>query len=128
MNKLSVGMDEDGEQCLEYKEEVSKTNSGGLAHAYLKRKTVRAYGNNDEPERCPVHLYKEYITHVPKDAPANSLYLRPLKESKRNIWYNKIAAGQETLGNVGAQIMKSTGFEGNCSNHSLQRTCATRII
>ena len=68
MNKLSVGIDEDGEQCLEYKEEVSKTNSGGLAHAYLKRKTVRAYGNNDEPERCPVRLYKEYIAHVPKCA------------------------------------------------------------
>ena len=51
------------------KEDESKTNSGGLAHAHLKRKTVRAYENNDEPERCPVQLYKEYMAHVPENAP-----------------------------------------------------------
>ena len=62
--QLSVGIDEDGKQYLEYKEDVSKTNSGGLAHAHLKGKTARAYENNDEPERCPVRLYKEYMAHV----------------------------------------------------------------
>ena len=36
-SQLSVGIHEAGEQYLEYKEEVSKTDSGGLAHAYLKR-------------------------------------------------------------------------------------------
>ena len=73
-SQLSVAIDEDGKQYLEYKEDVSKTNSGGLAHAHLKRKIVRAYENNDEPERCPVRLYKEYMAHVPEDAPANSFY------------------------------------------------------
>ena len=61
-------------------------NSGGPAHTHLKRKTVRAYKNNDQPERCPVRPYKEYMAYVPKDAPANSFYLRPLKEPKGNIW------------------------------------------
>ena len=42
-SQLSVGIDEDGKQYLEYKEDISKTNSGGLnARAHLKRKTVRA--------------------------------------------------------------------------------------
>ena len=126
-SQLSVAIDEDGKQYLEYKEDVSKTNSGGLAHAHLKRKIVRAYENNDEPERCPVRLYKEYMAHVPKDAPANSFYLRPLKEPKGNIWYYKVAAGRETLGNVVAQVMKSASFEGYYTNHSLRRTCATRL-
>ena len=67
--QLSVGIDEDGKQYLEYKEDFSKTNSGGLAHNHLKRKTVRAYKNNDQPERCPVRLYKEYMAHVPKMPP-----------------------------------------------------------
>ena len=58
-SQLSVGIDEDGKQYLEYKEDISKTNSVGFAHAYLKRKTVRANENIDEPERCPVRLYKE---------------------------------------------------------------------
>ena len=126
--KLSVGIDEDGKQYLEYKEDVSKTNNGGLAHAHLKRKTVSPYESNDEPERCPVRLYKEYMAHVPKDAPANSFYLRPLKKPKGNFWYYKIVAGRETLGNAVAQDMKSASFEGYYSNHSLRRTCATRLL
>ena len=32
---------------------------------------MRAYENNDEPERCPVRPYKEYMAHVAKDAPGN---------------------------------------------------------
>ena len=88
---------------------------------------MRAYENNDEPGRCPVRLYKEYMAHVPEDAPANSFYLRPLKEPKGNIWYYKIAAGRETLGNVVAQVMKSASFEGYYTNHSLRRTCATQL-
>ena len=125
--QLSVGIDEDGKQYLEYKEDVSKTNSGGLTHNHLKRKTVKAHENNDQPERCPVRLYKEYMAHVPKDAPANSFYLRPLQEPERKIWYYKIAAGRETLGIVVAQVMKGASFEGYYSNHSLRRTCATRL-
>ena len=69
--QLSLGIDEDGKQYLEYKEYASKTSSGGLDHAHLKRKIVRAYENNDEPERCPVLLYKEYMAHVTKHAPAH---------------------------------------------------------
>ena len=67
--QLSLAIDEGGKQYFEYKEGVSKTNSGGLAHTHLKRKTVRAYENIDEPERCPVQLYKDYMVHVPEDAP-----------------------------------------------------------
>ena len=126
-SQLSIGIDEDRRQYLEYKEEVRKTNSGRLANTNLKRKTVRAYLNNEEPERCPVRLYKDYMAHVTKDAPANSFYLRPLKEPKGNIWYYKIAPCRETLGNVVAQVMKSASFEGYYSNHSLRRTCATRL-
>ena len=72
--QLSVGIDDDRKHYLEYKEDVSKTNSGGLAHNHLKRKTVRAYESNDQPERCPVRLYKEYMAHVPKDAPQFHLF------------------------------------------------------
>ena len=31
------------------------------------------------------------------------------------------------LGNVVAQVMKGTSFEGYYSHHSLRRTCATRL-
>ena len=126
-SQLSIGIDEDGTQYLEYKEEVRKTNSGRLANTNLKRKTVRAYLNNDEPERCPVRLYKEYMAHVTKDAPANSSYFKAFKRAKRKYLVLMIAAGRETLGNVIAQVMKSASFEGYYSNHSFRRTCASQL-
>ena len=59
-----------------------------------------------------------------KMPPTNSFYLRPLKQPKGNIWYYKIAAGRETLGNVFAQVMKSASFESitliiHCEEHAL---------
>ena len=56
-----------------------------------------------------------------------TFHLWPLKNPKGNIWYYKIAAGRETLGIVVAQVLKSASFEGYYSNHSLRRTCATRL-
>lgn len=126
-SQISLGTDEEGKQYLEYTEDVSKTNSGGLAQIGLKRKTVRAYENKNQTERCPIKLYKEYIAHLPEDVPPNAFYLRPLQKPKGNVWYYKIAAGREKLGNVVAKIMKSAKFEGYYTNHSLRRTCATRM-
>jgi hypothetical protein len=68
-SQLSLGIDEEGKEYLEYNEDVSKTNNGGLAQVRLQRKTVRAYANLGQPERCPDKLYKEYISHFPKDVP-----------------------------------------------------------
>ena len=65
-------------------------------------------------------------TYLKMPPPIPSI-LRPLKEPKGNIWYDKIASDRETLGNVVAQVMKSASFEGYYSNHSLRGTCATRL-
>ena len=58
----------------------------------IKNKIVRAYENVEKPERCPVMLYKKYISHVPSQTSDNSFYLRPLPKPKGNIWYYKKTA------------------------------------
>jgi len=50
-----------------------------------------------------------------------------LTKPKGDIWYYKKAAGRETLGNVVKEIMKNAGFERYFTNHSLRRTCATKL-
>ena len=45
-------------------EDVSKSNNGGLARLRVKNKVVRVYENVEKTERCPVKLYKKYISHV----------------------------------------------------------------
>lgn len=45
---------------IEYKEDISKTNNGGLHHRLLKKKCTRAYENTDNPSRCIVRLFEKY--------------------------------------------------------------------
>ena len=94
---MSVVID-DGKQYLEYEEGVTKTNSGGLAHAHLKRKTVRAYENYDEPERYPVTLYKEYMAHVPEDAPHQFVLFKAFKAAKRKYLVLQDSSGSRDVG------------------------------
>ena len=128
-SQLSIQIDESVAEYLQYVEGISKTNSGGLSHLKIKRKKVRAYKNTENPERCPVELYRKYLSHVPENLPdsENSFYLRALAKPNCNTWYYRKAAGRETLGNVVKSMMVKAGFEGHYTNHSLRRTCATTL-
>ena len=120
-SQLSLQRDESGNEFLQYMEDISKTNNGGLSHLRIKRKVVRAYKNLTNVERCPVELYKtKYLSHVPKEISDNAFYLRALPKPNK-------AMGRETLGNVVKNIMRKAGFEGHFTNHSLRRSCATRL-
>ena len=112
---------------MQYVEDISKTNNGGLAHLRIKRKVVWAYKNLKNPERCPVELYTKYLSHVRKETSDNAFYLRTLPKPNGNIWYYIKAAGRETLGNVVKNIMTNAGYKGHFTNHSLRRSCATRL-
>ena len=84
-SQLSLQVDELGKEYLQYVEDISKTNNGGLAHLRIKRKVVRAYKNLANPERCPVELYKKYVSHVPTETSDNAFYLRALSKPKGEI-------------------------------------------
>ena len=60
-SQLSLHTDESGAEYLQYVEDASKSNNGGLAHLRIKNEVVRGYENVDKPERCPVKLYKKNI-------------------------------------------------------------------
>ncbi|XP_022810328.1 uncharacterized protein LOC111347344 [Stylophora pistillata] len=126
-SQLSLQCDELGREFLQYTEDIRKTNNGGLSYLRIKRKVARAYKNLTDVERCPVELYKQYLSHVPNEANDNAFYLRALPKSNGEIWYYKRAAGRESLGNVVKKIMKKAQFVGHYINHSLKRSCATRL-
>ena len=124
-SQLSLQCDELGE-VLQYNENIRKTNNGGLSHLRIKRKVVRAYKNLTNVERCPVELCKKYLSHGPNEVSDNEFYLRALPKPNGEIWYYK-KAGRETLGNVVKKIMKKAQLDGHYTNHSLGRSCATRL-
>ena len=65
-SQLCLQHDESGHEFLQYMENVSKTNNGGLCHLRVKRKVVRKCKNSTNVERCPVELYqiKILVSHA----------------------------------------------------------------
>ena len=67
---------------------------------------------------------------MPKVNIDNAFYLRALPKSKGTynvLYYNK-AMGRESLGNVVKNIIhRKAGFDGHFKNHSIRRSCATRL-
>jgi len=61
--QLSIVRAGNGEECLRYKEDVSKSNQGGLASRKIKQKIVYAFRNKEYPERCIISFYKAYVEH-----------------------------------------------------------------
>ena len=87
-SQLPLQHDESGHEFSQYMEGVIKTNNGGLCH--LQRKVVRACKNSTIVERCPVELYKKYLSHMPKGNNENAFYLRALPKPKGDVWYYKL--------------------------------------
>lgn len=67
-----------GTPYLMYREDVSKTNQGGIQHRKVQNKEVIHYANEGNPERCLVQLYKLYQPCFPPGRPNGAFYLKPL--------------------------------------------------
>lgn len=111
---------------IEYTEDTSKTNQGGLKHRHLKKKVSRAYENQDNPERCVVRLFNKYVSLRPPNAP-DDLYLRPLANPKEHCWYYAQPIGINALGKIVGKLVGRLGIEGRFTNHSCRATAASRM-
>ncbi|ESO89917.1 hypothetical protein LOTGIDRAFT_164612 [Lottia gigantea] len=67
LSQLTVKLDNQDLKYLDYHEDVSKTNEGGLQHRKMTPKITRAYENKEYPERCPVKMYEKYMSLRPKN-------------------------------------------------------------
>ncbi|ESO87370.1 hypothetical protein LOTGIDRAFT_66203, partial [Lottia gigantea] len=94
--QLSVKYDLEGKKYLQYIEDVSKTNQGGLDHRKVSPKMTRAYENSNLL-RCPVRLYEKYIALRPKDGTVDAFYLRPKKMPCSDVWYCDSPVGTHTI-------------------------------
>ena len=59
--QIVMKYDDQGEKYLEYTEDVSKANAGGLDRRKTKPKVTRAHENPDS-SRCIVRLYEKYCS------------------------------------------------------------------
>ena len=125
---LSLFEPRDDRAYLQYTEHGSKNNPGGLRQRGLETKTVRAYANLQDPQRCLIRLYKYYMSLRPHGAPDDAFYLQPLRTWSHGHWYQCRPVGHNPLGNTVKRLFAKAGIEGNFTNHSLRCTCATRLF
>ena len=111
---------------LQYTQDVSKSNQGGLKHKEIAPKQVLAYSIKDKPERCVVAVFKLYMSHCPVPHPG-PFYLRPLVNPKGKVWYAKAPIGRHKLSGIVANLCSQAGIGGYRTNHSLRASAATRL-
>lgn len=111
---------------LEYTEDTSKNNQGGLKHRHIAKKVSRAYENVQNPDRCVVRLYRKYLNLRPPNAPQD-FYLRPLLNPKEDCWYYAQPIGINALGKIVNKLLSKLGVEGRFTNHSCRATAASRM-
>lgn len=117
-SQLVVKLDQKADcYYLQYTEDTSKTNQGGLKNCRVNKKASCAYENSANPERCIVRLYRKYMSSQPEKAPLD-FYLRPLMKPKSNIWFCAQAMGINTLAKTVNSLVRKIKVQSRFTNHS----------
>lgn len=123
-------MDEQGEEYLHYEESISKTYDGGTKSRRKNQHSARIYANKLNVDRCPVSLYRLYLSKCPTDSRPKQLYLHPLlpNQQKPDLWYARRPVGIHPIENFLRDLTKQVGEVGRYTPHSLRATNATRLF
>ena len=111
-----------------YTESGSKNRQGGLKERKVPNKSMKYFANNANPSRCGVRLYQKYKLLRPRDAPIDVFYFKPFPKPRPGCWYYNRPIGHNVLRDTVNKLCSSIGAEGYFTNHSLRRTCATRLF
>ena len=117
-----------GIRCLVYREDsVTKTNKGGLKDMKKEQKIIWVKPNVNV-NRCPVRLIEKYMNLLPMVGKKPNFYLQSLTKTRPNCWYSATPVGVNTLRKCVGELLRNAGLDGYFTNHSLRRTCATRLF
>ena len=86
-----------------------------------------AIANINNPKRCVVRLFLEYISKRPEGAPDTAFYLQPLSKYDNSVWYSRKPVGHNKITSTVKKLCAQVGVEGYKTNHSLRRAAATRL-
>lgn len=90
------------------------------------------FTNVENPDRCPVSVYKEYASRRPVEclSPESDYYLA-INYNKRPtdfVWYKRAPLGINMLKTMMVCMCKGTGIQGHKTNHSVRRTILNQLL
>ncbi|XP_031556404.1 uncharacterized protein KIAA1958-like [Actinia tenebrosa] len=79
--------------------------------------------------RCPVKLFKKYISHVPPEMKKTEspFYLAAIQKPSSEIWYKRQPLGKHSMAQFMKEMCKAAGIEGRFTNHSARRTMISTL-
>ena len=128
VSQITVHETTDGRKYLEYREQGSKNNAGGINTRKVQNKVVPHFQNVENPARDFVRLYEKYISKCPDNPVGGFFFLQALPNPTSSRWYANRVVGYNTLAGVVKKLCTNGGIKGRKSNHSLRCTAATRLF
>ena len=96
---VTLNVDHNGTEFLQFRERLSKTNQSGSGHRPFAPKIFAMGGS-----RCPILLYKKYTALRPKSFchEDSAFYLtpKPDKFCKKKCWYAAMPMGKSTIAKI----------------------------
>ena len=126
--QITVGFNDDNVKCLIFRDDAkSKTNQGGLTHAFMQPKVVQIYAHPNTAH-CPIRLYEKYIGLLPETKKYDALYMHPKVHCVPNCWYIDRPMGIVQITPTFKRLCKIIGkTDKKYVNQSLRATNATRM-
>ena len=117
---------------LQYTEDISKNNPGGLKGWKCTPKIIKHFANVENPYKCFVRIFKKYNTLCPSNRPLDDFYLKPLSTLREDCWFSPVAVGHNTLQKMTKtvstrwhrrRVQNQSFTSGNSSDPSIQGRC-----
>ena len=117
----------EGDDVLEYREDISKTYKGGLHEHHVVPKTVTVF-KSDDPSKCLVNLFIFYSSLRPVNDTTNAFFLQPHPKPTATTWFVNQPLGHNSLTATIRNMMEAAGEDDQYSNQSCRKTTVTRIM
>ena len=128
VDDFALRKDDDGQEYVEFAEGLTKTRGGGLSK---KSRDFSPKMFATGGERCPVSLFKEYLSRRPQQMKTTGpFYLSVNYNAKDEIWYKAQPMGINRINEMMKRIVAGSSLETSCkklTNHSARKTLVNKL-
>ena len=127
VDDFALRKDDDGQEYVEFAEGLTKTRGGGLSKK-SRDFSPKMFATG---ERCPVSLFKEYLSRRPQQMKTTGpFYLSVNYNAKDEIWYKAQPMGINRIKEMMKRIVAGSSLEASCkklTNHSARKTLVNKL-
>lgn len=124
---FTIRPQQNGGEVIEYRENPTKTRSGGLR--IQRRTTPQLMYSTDGGEKDPVRLFKLWLSKRPEGMKdSGPLYLSVIPRPKStDVWYSRVRMGENTIGNIMKNMATCLNTTKKLTNHSMRKTLVSKL-